>query len=180
MSTEPPNGSGKSVRPDAALNLRRTSHRILSSVTADLEGFHFNRAVARVHELANLLGDTPRTECDQEVKQAWQEALDILIQLIGPMMPHLGEELWAHQGHKGLLADEPWPTANPDLLQNELVTIIVQVNGKVRGRLQIAPDQDDKNVVRSALDLENVKRAIGSSSVNKTIVVPNRVVNVVV
>ena len=180
LSTEPPNGSGKSVRPDAALNLRRTSHRILSSVTDDLEGFHFNRAVARVHELANLLGDTPRTECDQEVKQAWQEALDILIQLIGPMMPHLGEELWAHQGHKGLLADEPWPTANPDLLQNELVTIIVQVNGKVRGRLQIAPDQDDKNVVRSALDLENVKRAIGSRSVNKTIVVPNRVVNVVV
>ena len=79
-----------------------------------------------------------------------------------------------------LLADEPWPEADPALIRAETVTIAVQVNGKVRGLLEMAPDQDDETVAASALALDNVRRVIGDKPIRKKIVVPNRIVNVVV
>ena len=163
-----------------AMDLRRASHRTVAAVTEDIEAFRFNRAVARVYELSNTLADTPPSALGEDVDAAWAEGLEILVILIGPMMPHLGEELWARLGHERLLADEPWPVADPALIRAEMVTIAVQVNGKVRGLLEMAPDQDDETVAASALALDNVQRVIGDKPIRKKIVVPNRIVNVVV
>jgi len=173
--------TGPPPTPSAvAMDLRRASHRTVAAVTGDLEAFRFNRAVARVYELSNTLADTPPSARGEDVDAAWAEGLEILVLLIGPMMPHLGEELWARLGHERLLADEPWPEADPALIRAKMVTIAVQVNGKVRGLLEMAPDQDDATVAASALALDNVQRVIGDKPIRKKIVVPNRIVNVVV
>jgi leucyl-tRNA synthetase len=173
--------TGPPPTPSAvATDLRRASHRTVAAVTEDLEAFRFNRAVARVYELSNTLADTPPSARGEDIDAAWAEGLEILVLLIGPMMPHLGEELWARLGHERLLADEPWPEADPTLIRAEMVTIAVQVNGKVRGLLEMTPDQDDETVAASALALDNVQRVIGDKPIRKKIVVPNRIVNVVV
>ena len=164
--------------------LRRASHRTITAVNDDLDTFHFNRAVARIYELANELGGAANgagEHSDEHVANwAWREGLEILVRLAGPMMPHLAEEVWQRLGHDRSLADEPWPTADPELIRAERVTIAVQVNGKVRGQLEVMPDENEETVTASALALENVQRAIAGKPVRKKIVVPNRIVNVVV
>ena len=99
--------------------------------------------------------------------------------LIGPMMPHLAEELWQRLGGESLLADQPWPAAEPELIRDEQVTIAVQVNGKLRGTLEIARDLDKAAVESAALELPQVARWLEGQSPRKVIVVPNRIVNIV-
>ncbi|HAE47861.1 MAG TPA: leucine--tRNA ligase, partial [Tistrella mobilis] len=99
-------------------------------LSEDLERFHFNKGVARLRELSNALFDfTPASPADAAVAR---EAVDAVIRLIGPMTPHLGEELWRMAGHDGLLAEQPWPDFDPTLVTVNTITLPVQVNGKVR------------------------------------------------
>ena len=100
----------------------------IAGVSADIETFHFNKAVARLHELANAIAGVEAK--DQATKWALRETLEIFVRLIGPMTPHLAEELWLSLGHKTLLADAPWPAAEDALLVDDTVTIAVQLNGK--------------------------------------------------
>lgn len=164
--------------PDAALTLRRELHKTIAALTQDLEQFHFNKAVARIHEFANLLeaakGDDAAT--------AWarREALESLAKLIGPMVPHLAEEIWQALGHDGLLLEQPWPVADADLARDETVTIAVQVSGKLRATIEVARDMAQPELEKLALANDNVVRAIDGKPVRKVIVVPNRIVNVVV
>jgi leucyl-tRNA synthetase len=95
------------------------------------------------------------------------------------MVPHLGEECWAALGHASLLAEEPWPKPDPSLVQDDTVTIAVQVNGKRRDELTIARDAAKEDIEQAALKLENVVRAIGGRKIKKVVVVPHRIVNVV-
>ncbi|MBT5435416.1 MAG: leucine--tRNA ligase [Rhodospirillaceae bacterium] len=171
--TPAPDGFG-----DAALALRQAAHKAIEGVTGDIEDFHFNRSVARIHELANVVGDfSPRDDAD---RWALREALETLIVLVGPMMPHLGEEMWQALGHEEILADAPWPKADPSLVVEDTVTIAVQVNGKLRAKLDMPRDGASDDVEAAALADENVQRAIGDKSVRKVIVVPNKIVNIVV
>jgi leucyl-tRNA synthetase len=96
------------------------------------------------------------------------------------MMPHLAEELWQRLGHDILLVDMPWPEADPSLLVEDRVTIAVQVNGKLRGTIDLPMDSSQKEAEAAALELDNVARAVAGKPVRKVIVVPNRVINVVV
>jgi leucyl-tRNA synthetase len=120
--------------------IRRTTHKTIAAVTDDLDKFRFNRAVARIRELTNTLDELPAAE--PGASEVFREGLDTLAQLLGPMMPHLAEEIWQTLGGKNLLADQPWPKADPDLTRDEQVTIAVQVNGKLRGTLDIPRDTD--------------------------------------
>ena len=95
------------------------------------------------------------------------------------MMPHIAEELWRRLGHETLLADTPWPVADPELVEEESVTIGIQVSGKLRGTIEVARDSDETLVREAALAHANVRRNIGDRTVRKVIVVPNRIVNVV-
>ncbi len=161
-----------------ALAVRRATHKAIAAVTGDLERFHFNRAVARIRELTNALSELdPKTPAAGWVLR---EGLEALVRLIGPMTPHIAEELWSRLGHETLLADTPWPEADPALVADDTVTIAVQVNGKLRHRLELPRDADKETVERAALDCEAVQRAIGGKPVRRVIVVPNRIVNLVV
>lgn len=158
--------------------IHRQIHKTIAAVTHDLDTFHFNKAVARIRELTNALEGLSGNEADV----AWlrREGFDTVIKLIGPMMPHLGEELWQALGHKNILADEPWPVATPALLEDDTVTIAVQVMGKLRATIELAKDCDPKEAEAAALAVPNVQAAIDGKTPKKVIVVPNRIINVVI
>lgn len=109
-----------------------------------------------------------------------REGLDILAKLLGPMTPHLAEEMWAALGHKELLCLQPWPKADPALLVDETVTVAVQVNGKLRGTIDVPRDAGEAESRNAALLLPGVVAAMAGKPARKVVVVPNRIVNVVV
>jgi len=165
-----------------ATALRRHTHRALHDVASDIDGLRFNRAVARIYAFTNAISDAipiPDGAAQPGLNWALREAIEILVQLFGPMMPHFGEECWARLGCNTLLVDQPWPTVEQVLLVDDTVTIAVQVNGKRRDELKVARDAARQDVEAAALRLENVMRAIGGREIKKIIVVPQRIVNVV-
>jgi leucyl-tRNA synthetase len=167
--------------PADALALRRIVHKTIAGVTEDIEKFRFNRAVARIYELANALGDVKDAAFGDAAGLAIRaEALRVLVLLIGPAMPHLAEELWERLGHQGLLANAAWPEADPALIRDESVTVAVQVNGKLRTTLELPRDLDKAEAEQRALADANVQRALDGKAPKKVVVVPNRVINVVV
>ena len=170
--TLPP--AGTAPEADAA-ELRRATHAAIAGVTADLEAFHFNRAVARVHELANTLSDAdPAT-----AGGALREGLETITLLIGPMMPHLAEELWHMLGHDTLVADTPWPAADESLLVEDSMKIAVQVRGKMRGTIEVPTDAEQPLIEEKALGLPTVIAALDGAEIKKVIYVPNRIINLI-
>jgi leucyl-tRNA synthetase len=168
---------------ESAMELRRATHKAVDAVGRNIEALRFNVAVAQLYELANSLttalgqigkGDNPGLDW------ALREAIECVIQMIGPMMPHLAEECWARLGYHTLLADQPWPKAEAALLVDDRVTIAVQVNGKRRDELTVARTASKEDVEAAALQLEGIVRAIEGRPVKKVIVVPQRIVNVVI
>jgi leucyl-tRNA synthetase len=184
MVTEPagPLADSGSERPKgmspAAEEAERQIHKTIRGVTDDLDKFRFNRAVARIRELTNMLGDMAGDGGDI----AWirRIGLEAAIQLVGPMMPHLAEELWSQLGHEMLLAETAWPRADESLLVEETITVGVQVNGKLRGAVDLPVDADKETAESLALELDGVQRAMDGKPPRKVIVVPNKIVNVVV
>ena len=157
--------------------LRRAAHKTIAGVSADIEAFHFNKAVARLYELSSTIdGLKPADEGDG---WAQREALEIFVRLIGPMTPHLAEELWHELGHATLLADAPWPTPEPALLVDDTVTIAVQLNGKLRGTISLPKDAAKDVAEKAALALPELLRGLEGRPTKRVIVVPNRIVNVV-
>jgi leucyl-tRNA synthetase len=158
--------------------VRRAIHKTIDGVTHDLDQFRFNRAVARVHELSNALAELT----GEGGEQAWvrREGYDAIARLIGPMMPHLAEALWAALEHETPLVDEPWPVADPVLLIDDMVTIAVQVNGKLRATVELPRDAVQAEAERAALALPAVVKAMDGRAARRVIVVPNRIINVVV
>ncbi|MEQ8667297.1 MAG: leucine--tRNA ligase [Rhodospirillales bacterium] len=162
----------------AALDVLKLAHRTIDGVTGDLGRFHFNKAVARVRELTNALEDLKDENADAAAVRrfGWETA----IRLLGPMMPHLCEELWRGLGHETLLVEQPWPEAEAAMLSLDTVEVGVQVNGKMRGTVSLAPDAPEDDARAGALALETVKAAIDGKDIRKVIYVPNRIINVVV
>jgi leucyl-tRNA synthetase len=163
--------------------IRRDSHKAIDQVTKALEQLRFNSAVAFIYTLVNQMEGALRDAADGAAttasKAALREGAEILVRIVAPMMPHLAEESWAILGHRSLIAEEPWPKADPALLVEDTVTIAVQVNGKRRDELTIARDAAKEDIEAAALKLDNVVRAIGGRKIKKVVVVPRRVVNVV-
>jgi leucyl-tRNA synthetase len=168
---------------EAALSLRKAAHRALARVSEDVERLRFNVCVAHVYELANAfqasLGDL-ETEPAADYRWAVREAVGILVRLFHPMMPHLAEECWAALGHRTLVAREPWPKLEPELLVEDTTTLPVQINGKKRAEVTVARNATNSEVEAAVLALDEVKRALNGKAPKKVIVVPQRIVNVVV
>ncbi|MGH6921226.1 MAG: leucine--tRNA ligase [Geminicoccaceae bacterium] len=174
-----PSGAGYPNQLTAdAIELRRAIHRTIAGVSEELERFHFNKAVALIRELSNRLETLDRA--DPAAPVLLRQGLETLVLLFGPMVPHLAEELWQGLGHEGLLAEAPWPEADPAWLVDDRVTVAVQVNGRLRATLQLPKGSDPAALEASALAEPNVARTIGDRSVRRVIVVPDKVVNVVV
>ena len=170
------------VFSEPALALRKAAHRALAHVSEDIERLRFNVCVAHIYEFANAfqtsLSDL-ETEPTADYRWAAREAVDILVRLFQPMMPHLAEECWAALGRKTLVASEAWPKLEPELLIENTVTLPVQINGKKRAEVTIARDATNAEIERAVLALDEVKRALGGKPPKKVIVVPQRIVNVV-
>ncbi|WP_428486593.1 leucine--tRNA ligase [Rhodopila sp.] len=162
--------------------LRQATHRCIAAVTEALDSFAFNLAVARIYELANAITDAERSAPEAGLAWARREAVEILARLGSPMMPHLAEEIYARlfpdNGH--LVAELNWPQADPALLAADSVTIAVQVMGKLRGTIEVAPDAPrDANVAVAKAEV-NVAKALAGKQVVKEVYVPNRIINFVV
>jgi len=174
-----PSPSGEGV----AGAVSKAAHKALKAVGEDIEKLAFNRAIARIYELANVLsgpvGEIAEGKGDAALKGATREAVEILVHLIAPFMPHLAEECWATLGGTDLVAERPWPAFDPALVVDNEFTYPVQVNGKKRGDLTIARDADQGAVEKAALALESVQKALEGKTPRKVIVVPQRIVNVV-
>ncbi len=162
----------------AAEDLRCVVHQAIADVTEDLERFHYNRAVARLYELVNTV--SAATNDGNVPGAALREALETIVRLIGPMMPHLAEELWRALGHEALLCDTDWPRADKTLLVSDSVTLAIQVNGKLRGTVDIASGADKDTAVSAARAVQNVAEFIGDKDARKVIHVQDKLVNFVV
>ena len=154
--------------------LRQSAHKAIAAVTEDLAGLRFNRAVAQLYMLSNAIADAPKADAATR-----REALETMVLLAAPMMPHLAEECWKALGHSKLVAETPWPKHDPALLKTDTVTIAIQVNGKRRGEVTVARNADNNTVEAAALAEEGVKRALAGATPKKVIVVPGRIVNIV-
>ena len=174
----PPAGSAmpRDLAP-ALIALRRLTHKTIATVTDDLDKFRFNRAVARIRELTNALDDIPAAE--PGAGAVLREGIEAVTRLIGPMMPHLAEEMWQTLGHAEAIADAPWPVPDPELARDDQVTVAVQVNGKLRGTIELPRDAAAAEAEEAALALPQVARLLDGKAPKKIVVVPNRIVSVV-
>jgi leucyl-tRNA synthetase len=191
---------------DQALALRKAAHRALSRVTDDMEKLHFNVCVAHIYEFANalntIIGDIGVEEAQAgaansaqilardkaqetsvappDLRWALREAVNILVRLFHPMMPHLAEECWAQLGHDKLVAQAPWPELERALLIEDTLTLPVQINGKKRADVTVPRDAGNAEIEAAVLVLDAVKKALEGKRPKKVIIVPGRIVNVVV
>lgn len=153
------------------------AHRTVAKVTDDIERYHFNTTVSALMILANqfldYLGDEPRRE-------TFDEALRPTLLMLSPMAPHIAHELWEIRGYGSMLALEDWPVADPELAREETATLIVQVNGRVRDRIEVSPDIGADEAEAIALASEKVRPWIEDGSVARVIAKPPRMVNIVV
>ncbi|MDQ4086152.1 MAG: leucine--tRNA ligase [Actinomycetota bacterium] len=159
--------------------LRRVTHRIVHEATELLEGFRFNVVVARIMELVNAARKAVDSGCgpaDPAVREA-VEAVTVMLSLVAP---YTAEEMWERLGHRPTVAMAGWPSVDPDMLVQETVTAIVQVQGKLRAKLEVPPDIGDADLERLALTDANVQRAVGDRQVRKVVVRAPKLVNLVV
>jgi leucyl-tRNA synthetase len=166
---------------DPAANLRRKEHQTVQKMERDLENnFQFNTAIAAAMELVNEMyvsKDELRKTADG--RRALSSAIASTLTLLSPMTPHLCEELWAAMGHTTFVSEEPWPQYDETALTSDVVTVVVQVNGKLRARLDVPADADKETVEKQALADENIQRHVEGKTIRKVIVIPGKLVNIV-
>jgi len=158
--------------------LIKITHQTIRGITEDIERFRFNRAVAALHSLNNAIAS-----CDENTaSQNWARrfSVETLAQLLAPIAPHIAEEMWHHLGHDTMLATQSWPQADEAWLVVETIAMPVQVNGKLRGTLNLPPNTDKAQIEEEAMKLDAVIKYLDGQAPKKIIVVPNRIVNVVV
>jgi len=185
-------GAAQAGRRDASappstlqgLAFRRAIHETIVRVTDDIEhDFHFNTAISAVMELVNALYAFDAASADDgaagDRPALLREAVETILLLLGPFCPHITEELWEQLGHTESLFRRPWPVADGDALRRQDVTIVVQVDGKVRGRLVLDVDAPEERVRQLALGVAKVRPWVHERSVDKVVIVPNRLVNIV-
>jgi leucyl-tRNA synthetase len=162
--------------------LRRKTHQTIRKVTTDVEDrFRFNTAISAVMELVNLVYQLPRPQNDNRAALAVvKEAIETVVVLLAPIVPHITEELWEMMGGKGLLTGAAWPSFDPALALEEELTIVIQVNGKLRSRITVSADESEEKIKELALADEKTQKFLEGVKVVKVITVPKKLVNIVV
>jgi leucyl-tRNA synthetase len=175
IPTSPPQAGGTE---GGIADLRRWTHQTIKRVTDDMEAFTFNTIIAGLMEFTNALQKAKETAVYGT--EAWEEAIETLLLLLAPCCPHIAEELWARTGRPYSIHQQAWPEFNAELAAEEVITLIVQINGKLRARIEVDADIGEEEAKATALADENVQRHLEGKCVRKTIYVPGRLVNLVV
>ncbi|MEN9269640.1 MAG: leucine--tRNA ligase [Thermostichales cyanobacterium HHBFW_bins_127] len=161
--------------PGAGKELRRAIHTAIRAVSEDIEeGYQFNTAIAELMKLSNALSDSPL-----KGSPLYREGLETLVVLLAPFAPHISEELWHALGKGDSVHRAPWPRWDPEALLVDTVTMVVQINGKLRDQFQAPANADAATVQQLAQQTEGAKRYLENRSIKKVIVVPNKLVNFV-
>lgn len=165
----------------AISSLRKKMHQTIKRVSENIEKrFHLNTAVSSIMEFFNQIKKENDILRKSNVgKDILKEALEKLVLLLYPFAPHVCEELWEKMGHKELLIRSPWPSFDPDLAKEETVTIVVQVNGKLRDKFNVERDLQEVRIKERALELDRIQNLIGEKKVKKVIYIKNKLVNIV-
>jgi len=172
---------GKTELEDALKNLRRKTHQTIKKVTRDIEDrFHFNTAISAVMELLNALYALERpAKDDARGLGVVRETVETVLLLTAPIIPHVAEEMWSLLGRTENLADMPWPKFDPTAASEEEITIVIQVNGKVRSRISVSADEEEEQIKAMALADEKTAKFVAGRKVLKQFYVPRRLVNIV-
>ena len=171
--------AGPSEGDEAAMALRRATHKLVKQVTEAIDTFRFNSGIARLYEFLNLLKANPAAKASPGVAAARQEALGAFARLIAPFTPHLAEECWARVGGQGMVAEAPWPEFDAALTEEAVRVLPVQVNGKRRGEISAPAGASAADVEKIVLDDPEIARRLEGLTIRKVIVVPDRIVNIV-
>lgn len=172
----------KSTRKEF-INLERKAHQTIKKVTGDIEDrFHFNTAISAIMELVNeLYGIKTRiAEITETERVILKETIENIIKLLGPIVPHFCEELWQNIGHEHSILFENWPLYNPDLIKEEQVLIVVQINGKLRDKIEVPAHSSEEIIKKSVIDLPKIKKWIDGKRIVKIVYIPEKLVNIVV
>jgi leucyl-tRNA synthetase len=165
--------------PDRVKALLKKTHQTVRKVTLDIEKeYHFNTAIAAMMELVNEMnGFEPAGDRDM---QALRFSVENLLLLLCPFTPHIAEELWEMIGNKPSISMQPWPAWDEEMAADNEVELVIQINGKLRGKLMISAGLPDEQVKEMALHDSKVAEAIGQKSIKKVIVIKGRLVNIVI
>ncbi|MFT7059852.1 MAG: leucyl-tRNA synthetase [Pseudorhodobacter sp.] len=155
-------------------DLARAAHRAMDEVTRSIEGFAFNKAIAKLYEFTNTISKA------KAGKAAMSDAMRVLAQLMSPMVPHLAEDIWAHLGGAGLVTQAAWPKPDPAMLVQNTIIMPIQINGKRRAEISVPADMPASEVEKLALADDAVVKYLAGQPVKKLIVVPGRIINVVI
>ncbi|HXV49990.1 MAG TPA: class I tRNA ligase family protein, partial [Candidatus Binatia bacterium] len=176
-------GDGAQTEPKSGeRDLRRMIHRTIKKVTEDIDGrFHFNTAIAAIMELFNALSGAAQEDSKASARTTViKEGLETIIVLLAPFVPHVAGELWERLGHQERLDQVPWPSYSAAALEEEKLLIVVQVNGKVRGKITVPADMDEEGVQAQALADSKVIGFLEGRNFKRVVYVPRRLVNIVV
>ncbi|HSS63482.1 MAG TPA: class I tRNA ligase family protein, partial [Gammaproteobacteria bacterium] len=164
---------------DGQRELRRKIHETIAKVSDDVgRRYTFNTAIAAVMELVNAMAKSE--DASPTGRAIMQEGLDAAVLLLAPIVPHASHVLWRELGHDTAIIDERWPVAEDAAMERDAVDLVVQVNGKLRGHIQVSKQADRKTIETEALGNPNVQRFVEGKAIRKLIVVPGKLVNVVV
>jgi leucyl-tRNA synthetase len=178
--TEPGPDIRTGPESDADRAVRQATHRTIAAVTDDVERWSYNTAVAHCMEHLNLLQRYARND-EGPHEKVWEEAADAMLALLAPLSPHVTAELW-EQRHPGepSVHLQSWPVFDPDLTRAETVTLVIQVNGKLRDRIEVSPDITEADAETAALASSNVTGQLAGRTPKRVVVRPPRLVNIVV
>ena len=172
-----PSGLNGSDNSEGSRELRRKLHQTMRKVYQDLDAFKFNTAIAAMMELTNLMQRV--WEDNTASAKAWSEARKFMLVLLAPIAPHLAEELWEQLGERRSVHLQSFPEWDDDLAAEETVTLVVQVDGRVRDRLPVAPDLSEDEAKGSRWRRPNVQRHLGARRSRRPLYVPGRLLNFV-
>lgn len=174
--------SSGSANNKANRKLQRKTHQTIRKVSQDIDRrMHQNTAISAIMELVNLTTELAAEPAENSVSNdTLRLAIEAIVQLLNPFAPHLTEELWTLMGHDSLLSMEPWPDYNPELAREEQATVVVQINGKLRGSVQAVPGSTQEQIYSQASQDERIRKHLENKRIRKIIYVPDKLINIVV
>ncbi|MCS6908436.1 MAG: class I tRNA ligase family protein, partial [Anaerolineales bacterium] len=164
--------------PETLRTLRRKVHQTIRSVTRDYEQFEFNTVISSLMELLNVMVDAK--EAGAFGTPEWEEAIDIYLRLMAPATPHIAEELWFLLGKPYSIHTQPWPEVDEEAAKEEMFTLVIQINGRVRDRVELPVSASEEEAKRAALESPIVQKHLSGSAPKQVIYVRGRLVNIVV